>query len=272
MKCELKLQLFGPIRIECNGAVINGFESQKAAALVCYLAYIGQPVPRSKLANLFWGNKTDARALSNLSRVLHNNNKLLPGCIETGYKTVQIANADNNRMLDTNIFNELESKGDIDSLINAIKLYKGDFFEGVSLSECPEFDLWLIREQELWQQKVAKIHFDLISILIQQGDYSEAMKYTSNLLSLDPWREEAHRSMMLILALNGQRLAALQQYKICCKILQDDLGVEPSEETKTLYSKILKGKSFENISPPESNSNSCHGNTSKQSALQLARA
>jgi DNA-binding SARP family transcriptional activator len=241
---EINLQLLGKIQIEYDGISVNGFESQKAVALVCYLAYTGKAVSREKLATLFWENKPESRALSNLSRVLHNNNKLLPGCLQSGYKTIQIANPDQ-WVIDTHIINELESKGDIDSLIRAVELNLGDFLGEISLDECPEFDMWLIREQEVWRQKFADIYFHIINFFTQQGNYSEAMQYAYRLLEMDPWREEVHRRMMLLLAMNGQRLAAMQQYNVCCKILDDELGVEPSEETRKLYDRIRKGRSMD---------------------------
>jgi DNA-binding SARP family transcriptional activator len=43
---------------------------------------------------------------------------------------------------------------------------------------------------------------------------------------------------MRLLALNGQQIAALAQYKTCCRLLREEWGVEPAEETTRLYEKI----------------------------------
>jgi DNA-binding SARP family transcriptional activator len=40
---------------------------------------------------------------------------------------------------------------------------------------------------------------------------------------------------------SGQRGAALRQYPICRRALAKELGVEPSEETRALYERILSG-------------------------------
>jgi len=55
---------------------------------------------------------------------------------------------------------------------------------------------------------------------------------------MEPWREEAHRQLMRILAHSGQRSAALAQYKVCRRILAEELGVEPDAETQALYARI----------------------------------
>ncbi|HRV95677.1 MAG TPA: BTAD domain-containing putative transcriptional regulator, partial [Anaerolineae bacterium] len=58
------------------------------------------------------------------------------------------------------------------------------------------------------------------------------------LLALEPWREEAHRYLMLLLARDGQRSAALAQFEICRRMLADELDVEPGQETMALYEAI----------------------------------
>jgi predicted ATPase len=70
---------------------------------------------------------------------------------------------------------------------------------------------------------------------------------------MDPWREEAHRQLMLLLARSGQRSAALRQYETCRRILADELGVEPGAETRVLYERIRAAESMrrDNL-PPQS--------------------
>ncbi len=240
---EKNLHLLGPVQIFYDGKPVKGFKSQKAVALLCYLAYIGQPISRLRLANLFWGNKAEKRGLANLSRVLYTNNKLMPTCLQKTYRIIQFLYNDD-CWIDTNYFDEMVSHDDLEPLIQAIELYRGSFMDEISLVDCPEFENWLASEQEHWRQKVSAVHFRLISLFHKKGDYLAGIKYASHLLALDPWREEAHQQMMLLMALSGQRMAALQQYKICCNILEQDLDVGPSEETRSLYEKILNGIKF----------------------------
>ncbi|MFL7810020.1 MAG: tetratricopeptide repeat protein, partial [Anaerolineae bacterium] len=61
-------------------------------------------------------------------------------------------------------------------------------------------------------------------------------------VQMDPWREEAHRQLMHLLALTGQRSAALAQYEACRRALADELAVEPTAETQALYQTILAEK------------------------------
>jgi hypothetical protein len=47
---------------------------------------------------------------------------------------------------------------------------------------------------------------------------------------------------MIILALRGERSAALRQYERCRQMLWEELGVEPAEETRALYERILASR------------------------------
>ena len=85
----------------------------------------------------------------------------------------------------------------------------------------------------------------LTEIEMSRANYLAALDSTSRLLAFDPWREEAHRQRMSALARAGQRSAALAQYQTCRRILEKELGVEPSAETTALYEQI---RNAENIS------------------------
>jgi DNA-binding SARP family transcriptional activator len=58
-------------------------------------------------------------------------------------------------------------------------------------------------------------------------DLTAGIEYAARLLSLDPWRETAHRQLMILLARNGQRSAALAQYETCRQVIDEEFGVEP---------------------------------------------
>ena len=59
--------------------------------------------------------------------------------------------------------------------------------------------------------------------------------YARRWLRLDPLREEAHRQLMKLYAGTDQRPAALRQYQECVRILEEELGMPPSEETTAQY-------------------------------------
>jgi hypothetical protein len=58
------------------------------------------------------------------------------------------------------------------------------------------------------------------------------------ILRVDRAHEQAHRRMMRLHALRGDRTAALRQYEQCVAALAEELGVQPTRRTLTLYDRI----------------------------------
>ena len=231
------MRLLGVVQIEREGNAVRGFESRKALALLCYLAAQGQPVSRARLANLFWGDLDEEKGRANLSRVLHNDGLLAPGCLQVDRAEVSFPGGALVQ-LDVATFAQLSAAGDAESLAAAAELYRGEFMDGAYLDGCPEFETWLVMQQEVWRQRMAKLLGRLIAAHTELGDYERGLACAQRLLGLDNWREEAHRQVMLLQALTGQRSAALLQYQVCRQVLAEELGVEPSQQTRELYERI----------------------------------
>lgn len=66
MSDELQLSLLGKVVIKRNGALVTGFRSRAAPALLVYLAYTGQSHSREALADLLWEARSTRQSLSNL--------------------------------------------------------------------------------------------------------------------------------------------------------------------------------------------------------------
>ncbi|MBN1810661.1 MAG: hypothetical protein JXA14_02375, partial [Anaerolineae bacterium] len=66
-----RLRFLGTVQMERDGEPLRGFRSRKALALLGYLAVQDGPVPRERLADLFWEDKTESQGRSNLSWVLN---------------------------------------------------------------------------------------------------------------------------------------------------------------------------------------------------------
>ena len=79
-----------------------------------------------------------------------------------------------------------------------------------------------------------------------RDEQARAREYAQRRIELAPWQEEAHRALMRLLALDGQRGAALAQYEACRRALRVELNVEPGEETRRLYERIRDGE----VAPP----------------------
>ena len=124
---------------------------------------------------------------------------------------------------------------------HAVELYRGDFLNHFSLADSTEFEEWALVKREAVHRRVLDALIHLAGYYEQRGAYVEVRRYATRALELDSWCEVAHRHVMRALALRGERKAALAQYETCRRTLAAELGVEPAEETHTLYRQIQRG-------------------------------
>src|SRR5690606_12151350 len=120
--------------------------------------------------------------------------------------------------------------------------YKGSFLQGFNVRNCSQFEAWVLLVQERLHSRVMDAHYHLGRHHVERQSYASGIAQTTRALQLDPYREDAHRLLMRLLADSGQRSAALAQYEACVKILDEELGVEPDDETNALYEQIAAGE------------------------------
>ncbi|NJN44827.1 MAG: AAA family ATPase [Anaerolineae bacterium] len=214
-----------------------------------------QPFQRDTIAALFWPELDQSRARAALRRTLTPLNKALgEEALITTRDTVAL-NPDYELWVDVLAFQsaavdfqqhdhpELATCVQcLTSSQTAVSLYKGDFMAGFTLRDAPEFDDWQFFEMDRLRRLYASTLERLIPILAGKREHDPSIELAQKWLALDPLHEPAHRALMRLYAQTNQRTAALRQYRECVRILDEELGVPPLEETKQLYEEILEGK------------------------------
>jgi DNA-binding SARP family transcriptional activator/predicted ATPase len=241
MADTVRLRFLGSPQVERAGQLVPGLASAKPLALLGYLAVQDRPSSREYLADLFWPDKPEHRGRANLSWMLHRVSSHLPDCLEATRHTIQFQHSPS-YWLDLGAFMDLLRRGDAAGLAEAVALYRGDLMEGLHLDGCPNFEIWLVGERERWRGQAVKALRELVAFHARCGEYQQGLRYARRLLMLEPWLEDAHRQVIRLLALDGQRSAALAQYEVCHRVLAEELGVEPGPETRQLYEQICDGE------------------------------
>ena len=256
----LRLRLLGGCEFHCPDGSLHP-ETAKTSALLAFLAMQSAPQQRHKLMGLLWGDLPEPNARRNLRRALWDLRHKLsrpdaPPFILASGQTVEF-NRDSSYWLDVEAFSQrvnevmrqrsseaARRQGNslthqfVTSLTEAVRLYRGDFLEGFYVRGAPAFEEWMLAERERLRQMALQVLHYLVRHHAARGEYAAGIEYATRLLAMDPWREEAHRELMRLLALAGQRSAALAQYEECRRLLQTELGLEPLEETTALYEQI----------------------------------
>jgi DNA-binding SARP family transcriptional activator len=257
---RLSVSLLGPFRATLDGQPLAGLESDKVRALLAYLMVEWErPHRREELAGLLWPERPESvarqdlsQAFSNLRRATHDRTAS-PPFLEISREALRFNKASDHD-LDTSTFLALldgcaehlsrpepHCPQCLANLGQAADLFAGPFLQGFSLQDCPAFEEWMLLQQERFQQLALRALQRLSAWHSRRGGAERAIAITRRWLELDPWQELAHRQLMGLLARDGQRNAALEQYEACRAVLARELDIEPEVETQQLYAAIRDG-------------------------------
>ncbi len=247
----LEIRALGGLSLGENGGAIENLGSRKAEALLVYLAVEGRALNRDLLAALFWPESGQKHASASLRVALSILRKHLGAYVDISRNSVRL-DPEAEIYFD---LSDLEGKLTSGDIQGALALYQGDLLEGFYVRGSPEFEDWLRFEQEHVRRSLVKALHKCISREIEAGAYAKGLPFVRRLLTLDPLDELAYQQSMQLLALTGQRTVALAEYETCCQVLREELGVEPSWETKELYERISAGEGVDpfEASIPEHN-------------------
>lgn len=252
--------LLGPPRIERDGKPVD-VDTRKAVALVAYLAVTRQRHRREALAALLWPDYEEGRA--SLRRTLSALNKALgEGGLTADRESVGLSD-DGTLWVDVDRFDRLLAQvrahphpaseicpACLAALDEAVQLYRDDFLAGFTLRDSPEFDDWQFFQVESRRRTLAGALEHLSRARGGRGEFEDAIAHARRWLALDPLHEPAHVWLMELYARAGQHAAALRQYRTCARVLQEELGVSPLEETTRLYQAVKENRSAPPVSVP----------------------
>lgn len=257
----LSIRLLGGFQVDNEGEPILGFKSDRVRALLAFLAVENdRPHPRDYLAWLLWPDSPNKVACTNLRSILANLRKVIndphvsPAFLLINRQTIQM-NKVSDHWLDVSAFESSAAETRIDAahldhLEEAIGLYKGPFLNGFSIGNSAPFEEWALLKREQLRLDMLEMLMRLASHCEQNGDFDRATTFARRIVELEPWEEEGHRQLMRLLAYSGRRSSALVQFATCQRSLETDLGVQPAQETISLYEDICAGRYESKVLPP----------------------
>ena len=124
--------------------------------------------------------------------------------------------------------------GDLSQLRSALRLYRGDYLPDALYED------WASAERERLLSLYLRAADKLAGLLIERGEFEEALDICQAILARDACWERAYRLIMTAHTRQGNRPLALRAYQRCVTALHDELGVEPSAATLALYHQIAQ--------------------------------
>ena len=191
------------------------------AALLAWLAVEGA-TPRARVAALLWSEADAESARNSLRQRLFKLKRQLGVVLVDGSTVLQLA---------PGVVHDL---AEADSVLAEQAAPLG-----------AEFDQWLTQQREWRQGRLRQGLIELCEMAERACDWPDALAHAQALLDLAPLSEEAHRRLIRLHYLAGDRAAALLAFDHCEQRLKHEVGTRPSPETLALLATVERGQADE---------------------------
>ncbi|WP_352414601.1 bacterial transcriptional activator domain-containing protein, partial [Thermus sp.] len=115
--------------------------------------------------------------------------------------------------------------------------------------DCPDFEEWLEGTRAGLDALRSHTAQGDAERLEKMGEPRRALEYAQFRLRLEPCSEEAHRQVIRLHYLAGDRGAALAAFEECKRVLRGELGAEPLPETLELVRLVRRGTELPGAAP-----------------------
>jgi len=252
----LHVTLLGGQAITEDGTGSVRMRSSRTVALVAFLAvHAGSPQARQRIAGLFWPDSTDAQALTNLRRELHNLRHVLADEPSLVVTSRDLCWRDSERCrVDARIF-DIERKaalaaaaaGDSEGILAhaacAIAQYGGELLPGM-------YDDWLLDARSELERQCVDLCDLLCETRARRGDPAGAVDAARRRVQLQPLEEAGYRTLMLLQADLGDLAGAVSTYHHCASVLERELGVAPGPATRQALQRLMAQVDPAGTGPP----------------------
>lgn len=248
---RVRIYLFGVPRIEVDTRPVT-ISRRKSLALVALLALAERIQSRATVTTILWPELDEAAGRNALRSAL----PLLTALSDDPWLIAERTNLALNHNVvwsDVGAFLAALARTRIHvhengslcaacviALEEAVTLYCDDFLAGFSLNDSAAFDNWQTAKQE-WLKREYTQALRRLAEHFSEPNVERAIGHARRWLEVDPLSEPAHRLLMRLFTLNGQRTAALRQYQDCVNILNEELATPPEDETTRIYALIRSG-------------------------------
>jgi ATP/maltotriose-dependent transcriptional regulator MalT/DNA-binding SARP family transcriptional activator len=237
---SIRLQGLGMSRVEVDGEVVFGRWGKVRELLFLFATQNqGRGLQREAACEALWPGVPEAKAFSNFHALTYRVRKAMQGSLHFEDNVYQFA-PPHGFTYDVTEFQmhitKAQMAGSEEESIGlyqkAIALYHGEFLRDL-LAE------WSFPLQQTLRDMFLLAISRVAGHFWQIGKTDMAIAVARRWLDEDPADEAAHRLLLRCFAAQGNLSAVKRQFVQCEETLRRELEVEPDEETRDLYAKLL---------------------------------
>jgi DNA-binding SARP family transcriptional activator len=191
-----------------------------AQRVVAFVALHERALLRPYAAGSLWLDWPEARAAGNLRSALWRVQRVCPTLIDADARMLRLGRGVQVDLRDAESLARDELSGACADDVRAAML---------SLDLLPDwYDDWVLIERERFRQLRLRALEARCDRLAAQGRLDEALEAGLLALAGEPLRESAHRALVRVHLAEGNVAEAIRQFRLCRRLLGEQLGVEPS--------------------------------------------
>ncbi len=234
----LEVRLLGRFDVRLDGQSIE-IASRLAQSLLAYLVLNpGAAHRREQLAGLLWPDASESHARGSLRQALW----LIRQAIERqrpyliADKLTVAFDPTSGFWLDAAVLDrEVGEQWTPDDLIAALSVYGGELLPGF-------YDDWVVLERERLRAVFERKMQLLIDRLVEEGRWPDVLAWGERWIAHGQVPEAAYRALMIAHGSLGNLASVAAVYARCVEALRAELGVEPSEQTRAVYERIIRSE------------------------------
>ncbi len=249
----LELRLFGPPTVLVDGEEpLGDVLWRKHVALLAHLALSPEMErTRDHLMGLLWADRPQAKARHSLNEAIRR--------LRSGLGTERLpSHGDAIRLshvsleVDVQRFRETSQRDPL----AALALVRGDFLEGFTVEDAPDFEDWAYEQRRRLGGEVATLLLRRGEIAISAGRFNDAQEDARRALETKPFWEPAANLLMRAAALSGDASGALVAFREFEERLKQEITEVPGRELAALAERIRAGtwsqqsREYTDLEPP----------------------
>lgn len=231
---SLRVLTLGREEVIRDGTPIPSTEWRAAAAreIFLYLLFFG-PKSRGEISLVFWPDSSADQVRANFHTTLHRARQALGSDVIVYNKDLYYINPDLDVWCDALQFEHMAAEARVlpshdaraeDLSRKALALYQGEFLTSLDTE-------WAYTRRESLHEMYLETLIGLGHCAQARGDFRAALDTYGEALKVDPYREEVHRAIMRCYSEMGERNRVRSHLEELCRLFQQELAVEPTEET-----------------------------------------
>ncbi len=250
---DLTIKVLGPVEIfrdPANPFAPDAWTTRRARDIFCYIATSKhRRVPKDVVIEAFWRDEDPSTVeknfhptISHVRKALNSRQAFKQNFVVFRDGAYQL-NPEPSYSIDSEEFEHFIAEAEKakrekdgtrfrENLEAAHALYRGDFMTGV-------YDEWVDDRRGFYVEQAARVASALAKLSLAEKRWADALKFAGEVLRSDPYREDMHRLSMKVLAAQGKPASVKKHFDGMKKLLSDELGIEPSAETRKVYKELV---------------------------------